>query len=96
MQAINKMWKTKAQLNRDFYKLKYRLADVAYQHALYKHSNKSLYIALSHLAEVQDLDVKLYHYEDLYYQHLLPFNVEVADMCSDKLAELKRMVYAEV
>lgn len=81
--------RTRKMLYKDECKLRYRLADAALQHAILKKSNKSIYIAFTHLAQIEKLDIKLYKYEDLYYQYQLPFSWEAVDHCMDALEDLR-------
>lgn len=79
---------TDAEIYKSECRMRYRLADAALQHAILKKSNKSIYIAFTHLAEIEALEVPLYKYEDLYYQYQLPFSEEAVKECSAKLEEL--------
>ena len=54
--------------------------------------NQKLYVALSHLAAVEELNIKLASYADYEYSNNLPFNPDLCATVNDKIQILKALI----
>jgi len=76
-------------------KLRLRLAKICLEEAKIvsgTKANSCLYSALSHLAEVPELNVNLDTYEYLQYQYDIPFDADVCILVKTKVKELEDFI----
>lgn len=78
----------------DFYKVKLHLAEAnhAKSFAVDSNVNYCLYTALSHLAEVEVLNINIAKYADYQYNTVTEFNPELCSLVSDKIRELDQLI----